>query len=296
MGPADKQLLEQARHPSDISTVVAIDRGAMSQSYELELQTVGQPTAPPILAGLVAQTDGPSANIEIRMDETTGKRYSVDLVTNESKWVDEGDYLDQLMADEALDSLENDLLYEASWHELNCGNCSSEDASRETVSNNSSRKPDVVVKVTDKNVTIVKREELLPCSLPFNLCRCPSVTTTKMDTSAIQAVITSEKQVTCCSYFQTYTVWLCCGLCGCHYHMHRKRFRQTAGHKLFLLVWFLTCGCGGLLWCIDGFRIFRWLQAHTITIYGKYVSGKTAWIVGIGMRFDCLLMFDVLFH
>ena len=63
----------------------------MSQSYELELQTVGQPTAPPILAGLVAQTDGPSANIEIRMDETTGKRYSVDLLTNESKWIDEGD-------------------------------------------------------------------------------------------------------------------------------------------------------------------------------------------------------------
>ena len=117
-----------------------------SQSYELELQTLGQPTAPPILAGLVAQTvenggpmsngsvsmkqppappmdlpGGPSSNIEIRMDETTGKRYSVDLLTNESKWIDEGDYLDELMADEELDSVENDLLYEASWHELNCG-------------------------------------------------------------------------------------------------------------------------------------------------------------------------------
>jgi hypothetical protein len=31
------------------------------------------------------------------------------------------DYLDQLMADEGMSSLENDLLYEASWHELNCG-------------------------------------------------------------------------------------------------------------------------------------------------------------------------------
>ena len=31
------------------------------------------------------------------------------------------DYLDQLMADEGMSSLENDLLYEASWHELSCG-------------------------------------------------------------------------------------------------------------------------------------------------------------------------------
>lgn len=128
--------------PLPLHLVVAIGRSAMSQSsqsYELELQTVGQPTAPPILAGLVAQYQngtvlmkqppappmdlpgGPSANIEIRMDETTGKRYSVDLLTNESKWIDEGDYLDELMADEELDSVENDLLYEASWHELNCG-------------------------------------------------------------------------------------------------------------------------------------------------------------------------------
>jgi hypothetical protein len=50
------------------------------------VNSIYQPPAPPMdLPG------GPSANIEIRMDETTGKRYSVDLLTNESKWIDEGD-------------------------------------------------------------------------------------------------------------------------------------------------------------------------------------------------------------
>ena len=50
------------------------------------VDSIYQPPAPPMdLPG------GPSANIEIRMDETTGKRYSVDLLTNESKWIDEGD-------------------------------------------------------------------------------------------------------------------------------------------------------------------------------------------------------------
>jgi hypothetical protein len=36
----------------------------------------------------------------------------------------------------------------------------------------------------------------------------------------------------------------------------------------------LTCGCGGLLCCIDGFRIFYWLQAYTITLYGEYEDGE----------------------
>ena len=51
-----------------------------------------------------------------------------DMGTNNSNYeqkvihvASNANYLDQLMADEGMSSLENDLLYEASWHELNCG-------------------------------------------------------------------------------------------------------------------------------------------------------------------------------
>ena len=155
-----------------------------------------------------------------------------------------------------------------------CSGCRGEESTTENVSANSSRKANVEIKVSDRNVTIIQRNEMMPsCCDGIDLCKCPQIKTTKIDTSAIHAVIASEKNVTCCTYFVTYMVWFFCGLCGAHYWLHKKRFRQTKAHRAFLCCWCLSCGCCCIPCCIDGYRIYYWLQSYTIKLYGEYEQG-----------------------
>ena len=208
---------------------------------EIEMQPGFKPSAPALPTQETKVVDGKEIELSVEVKNA---------------------YFDALMADDPqLDPTENSLLYEASWNAQGCGNCCCGDnTNQETVAENSTSKPDVKIKVTDRHIKITTTTKLMPGNC-IDVCKCPQTTTTKMDTSAIHAVISSQKAVSCCSYFVLYLTWLFCGCCGGHYCLHKKRFRQTTSHKLYLVCWFLTLGFFGVGWLIDGYRVFFWLQS-----------------------------------
>jgi hypothetical protein len=52
--------------------------------------------------------------------------------------------------------------------------------------------------------------------------------------------------------------------------MHKKRFRQTCCHRFYLFVYFITFGFFLVGWIVDGFRVYYWLQAYSIKLYGEF--------------------------
>jgi hypothetical protein len=172
-------------------------------------------------------------------------------------------YIDAIMADDDDVYGGNNILYKAQWNRKAACCCCSND-----VIEGSGIKPEVELFVKDRHIKIVQRKYCCT-SLPMPMLQCPSEQTTHLNVNAIHAVSISEKNITCCTYFLTYLCWFFCGCFGCHYCMHKKRFRQSWCHRFYLLVYFLTGGFFLVGWLIDGFRLNGWLQAYTMQFYGK---------------------------
>ena len=95
---------------------------------------------------------------------------------------------------------ENQTLYQADW---NISNCSCGGKNQEHVSTSNGRKPNIEIQVQTHHVEIIQRTDLLPGCLSNNccsFCRCESEQTTNISTSALHAIVSSQKKVGCCKF------------------------------------------------------------------------------------------------
>ena len=184
--------------------------------------------------------------------------------TQQQQQQKQANYIASIMADEDHMYDDNNVQYTANWDMKTSGCCCLGDNQS---ANNVKRTDEIFVK--DRHVKYIKRTNCSPSCCPSFL-QCPSVRTTTLNVNAIHAVVTSEKDIGCCTYFMTFFVWFFCGCCGCHYHLHKRRFRQTWCHRFYVLMYTITAGFFLIGWFVDGFRIYYWLQAYSIKLYGEF--------------------------
>ena len=126
----------------------------------------------------------------------------------------QANYIASIMADEDDMYGGNDVLYTAKWNKQTSGCCCLNQDNQE-FNESSSRKPTDEIFVKDRHVKVIKRINMSSaCCPPF--LQCPAVKTTTLNVNAIHAVVASQKDIGCCTYFMTFFVWFFCGCCGCH--------------------------------------------------------------------------------
>lgn len=118
------------------------------------------------------------------------------------------------------------------------------------------------IKITDHHVIYKTTKKLMSCCA---FGGCPQINTQTSLVDGLNAIIVREDDnAGRFGMFVMYLVWFCFGIFGGHYWFKRKLFAQTRTHRLFLFLYLITLGGGGLFWLIDGFRVGNWVGGYTV--------------------------------
>ena len=118
------------------------------------------------------------------------------------------------------------------------------------------------IEITDHHVIYKTTKKLMSCCA---FGGCPQINTQTSLVDGLNAIIVREDDnAGRYGMFVMYLVWFCFGIFGGHYWFKRKLFAQTRTHRLFLFLYLITLGGGGLFWLIDGFRVGNWVGGYTV--------------------------------